>query len=371
MDPQVLLLGQDLYALRKVSSIFNVEEEKTFRKSKLITNNYVLNVDNEDDFFTPDNQGSIFNGANWRYSELEIIDENGIEIWRGILWDIVRKHEGKKARLIFKNSYFQYGNNAIVYTSADWETPASAFKNICDQIGFTEYNQKSVTTSDSLFDDNNCFIKIDYTQADGIKFIEAIQKIADFSNSDLYVHLDELYFVHWTPFTGGVKFEIDVDKKGVDASNKVKIAPTVDSPESTLINDYSIDYYDSSGTPATDSANNNIGSLSRSKFGTHSLSEFRTGAGNQIVFKDKTSAVYMGESFIRESHVGDLARTPNIKQRCQLSLFSDHKDLITLGTFVRMNFSDENWSNKIYEVFKFKINREKDQIDLLLFEVNE
>jgi hypothetical protein len=363
MDPVIKVLDEDIFALGKVNDVINVNEMKTFKKSKLITNTYNIPVDNKDDYFSVGKPGSNFHGANWRYTSVPVYNSDGNKIWEGALFDIERNHIRKTATLVCKNTYFSFRNQIINYQSSTWETGATAFKNICDSVGFTKYNVASINTSDAQLDTNSCYLKCDITTDDGDTFIKVIEKLAELSNAYLYVHNDELYFVHWVPFTGGISVNLNGNNKGV--LNK---APMVSSPEREIINDYSIDYYESGKNPATDSNSNNIGLKSRNKFGRYALPTFRTGSNEQIVFKDKTSAIYIGEGYIKKTNK-NYDTNPEPKERIEFSLFADNDEWLDLQSFFNFTFDEEGYSNTTFETFEFDINEDKDEIKIVAYRV--
>jgi len=364
MSSQLIILDQyDLVELGKVSKLININEKRTFRKTKLITNTYTFNVDNDDDFFSVTKPGSIFHGSNWRYSLIKALNPDGIKIWEGIIMDIVRNHETKKARIICKNTFFNYRKEVVDYQSSSYETGASAFKNICDAVGFTKYNRKAFTDSDTQLDNANCKLRCNFNVEDGVSFMEAISKLAEYSNADLYVHNDELYFRHWQEFTGGVTITVEADRKG-----QLRKAPEASSPEKDILNDYEIDYEGSGETPATDANSGNFGAASRRKFGRKKLPAFRTGDNGQIVFENKTSASYIGKSYMNETN-RDLTTRPEPPVKNIFSVPFDYERLIQLGTFFRFNFDEEGWENKVFDTYEFTSSEENDEIKIASYGV--
>jgi hypothetical protein len=363
MNPVIEVFGTDIFALGKVETMLNINEMKTFKKSKLITNTYTIPVFNTDDYFSINNPVSNFYNENWRYSDIIVKDRNDNKIWEGALYDIERNHEDKTANLICKNAYFAYRNNIINYQSSTWESGATAFKNICDSIGFKKYNLPSINTSNSQLVANGCKLMCDFQIDDGVSFIQAIEKLAEYSNAYLYVHNDEIYFVHWVPFVGTSSVLINGNKKGV-----LNSAPRISSPEKEIINEYSIDYYNSGRIPATDANSNNIGSLSRTKFGKYSLATFRTGTNQQIVFMDKASAIYIGEGYMNKTN-RNISTDPEPPEKIMFSLFADNDDWLNLQSFFSFNFSEEGYENKIFEVFEFDINEDDDEINIVAYGV--
>lgn len=364
-DPRYLINGQDLYALGYVSQLLNVGEKKTFRRDKLISNSYNFTVENYDNFFTPNNASSMFSGGSWMYSELQVYNRDNELIWDGILTGIDRNHNTKTAILKTKNKLFQYRNAKVSYTSTDWETPADAVKNIMDSLSFTGYNEASINTSSAQYVSAGCYIKCDINYEDDLTLQACIEKLADYGNADAYNHLGNLYFVHWQEFTGGVSVSLDAGER-----DKFKSLPIVTEVEADIINDYSIGYYGDLGVAAIDSANGDIGSVSRSKYGIHSLLEMSSSNEAQIVFKDLTSAVYIGEGYIKRTQK-NLSTDPEPLSKYKFNLFADNKEWISLQSYFKLTLSDEDWTNKISEVFEFTISEDSDDIAVTAYEVIE
>jgi len=364
MNPQIIIQGVDIFELGFVNEMLNVNEMKTYNKSKLITNIYEIPVTNIGYYFSVNHPESNFKGTDWRYSEVLVYNTDGNKIWEGALIDIERNYQDPtQCKLICKNTYFKFRNINIEYESSTWETGATSFKNICDFVGFTKYNEASINASDSQLDANGCKLMCDFLEGDGMKFIPAVEKLAEYCNAYLYVHNDELYFVHWTPHTGGTSVTLNGDTKGV-----LKKAPIISSPEKEIINGYSIDYYESGKVPATDLNSNNLGLKSRNKFGDYPMSPFRTGTNEQIVFMDKQSAIYIGEGYERKTN-RDIEVDPDPPERMEFSLFADNDEWVNLQSFFKFNFSEEGYENVIFETFEFNVNEDEDSLDFLAFGV--
>ena len=364
-DPRVLVYGKDLWALGLVTALPKVKEKKTYRRDLLISNNYNIPVINTNDIFSIGNPKSFLNGITWLYGEVEVFGTSGEKIWQGVVTNIPRNHENKTAVIETKSSMYQLRKRKLSYTSSDWETQATAFRNICDQEGFTNYNKQSVTVSESKLDAASCYIKCQFDLEDNINFMEVIQKLGDYSNSDVYSHGFEVYFQHWTSFTGGVSVFLNTESREI--GKKFKTVPNVSPDHSIMINDYSIGYDGDGGTPATDSNSNNIGLISRNRYGTFALPETKSDANAQIIFKDKTSAIYVGESNIKRTHK-DYATNPMPPDKINFSLYADHKDYIDLTTFLKLTFPDEGWTNKTFELFEFDIDEDTDDINCVCYE---
>ena len=364
-EPKVEVYGKDLYKLGLVTKLPLVKEKKTYRRDLLIANSYDIPVINTSDLFSIGNEKSFLNGITWLYGDIEIYGTNEEKLWEGVVIDIPRNHVNKTAILKTKSKMYQLRKRKIAYTSSGWETAATSFKNICDQEGFTNYNSQSVTTSENRLDSAECYIKCQIDLEDNINFMEIIQKLGDYSNSDVYSHGYEVYFQHWISFTGGVSIYLDTESRIL--RKKFKSVPIVSANSNILINDYSIGYDGDLGIPATDSNSNDIGLVSRNRYGTQSLPETKSDANAQIIFKDKTSAIYLGESNIKRTHK-NYDTNPMPPEKINFSLYADHKDYIDLNTFLKLTFPDEGWTEKTFELFEFNLSEETDDIKCVCYE---
>lgn len=362
MNPQVLITSDnlDIYKLGYVSKIIKVTEKKTFKRDKLIVNEISMNVKNFDNFFSVDNSTSIFNNSKWRFSMFKIINADGEIIWDGVVKDITRDHRTKLATIKSTDLLYKFFSTNIDYTSSDWETPATAFKNICDNYGFTAYNEKAVNDSISQYENANCDIKCYFDIADNTTFQQAIEKLGEIGCADVYTHKNEIHFTHWQAFTGGTKVKL-IEKDLLKA-------PMVWSLEKEIINNYNIRYFDDSEIPATDDNNNNIGLISRNDFGSHDLKVINGSNNNQIVIKDEVSAVYIGECYERRTHK-NIETQPSPITAIQFSISGSHRDWIDLETYFSLTLSDESWDNKIFEIFQTVIDYDRNVIDIIAYEI--
>ena len=156
----VLNDNTDLIELGYIDNLPKIVEKKTFNRDKTFTNQIRINANNHNGFFSIGNPDSNFSGERWKYGAVKWYDENNDLIWDGVLIDILPKYEPPViAQIISENILSKYFAKLISYESADWETPADAFKNICDDIGFTHYNMRSIVESRTLYEQNDCYIK--------------------------------------------------------------------------------------------------------------------------------------------------------------------------------------------------------------------
>jgi hypothetical protein len=357
-DPQVILLNDiDIYARGDVEKIINVTEEKTFGRDKLINSQFDITVKNYRNFYSVDNNRSYFKAINWRYEPLKIYNPDGDLIWNGVIRNIQRDHEKGTAKILTINKLHKQWNEVITYSSSAAETPASAAKNIMDNYSI-DYDSGTIQASINQLDANSCYVKVNITEEDDVTVMAAIEKLAEYACADAFSSLDKVYFKHWQQFTGGVKVNI--------LEKDFKVRPKIADLESEIINQFSIPYDGDLGVPITDTNGNNIGNISRQStyFGNHNLPGFDDGGKEaQIYFTSKAGAQYIGESYIKRTHI-DLSTQPRPPWIVDFELKGTHEDWIDLETYFTITFDDESWSSKVFEFFKTEINYNTDSIKL-------
>jgi hypothetical protein len=361
--PRVLILnsGIDLWEKGLVSKIIKLEEVKTFRRDKIIVPQITLPVINNTNQFNVDNPDSIFHGIKWRYQLFQIWDEDDNLIWDGIVDDFLIDLSSNITGILSKNTLSELLQTEIEYISSVYETPAEAFENICIAYDYDNYNKKYVTDSIAIYTENNCFIKCHFLQEDNITFQQAIELLAKVGAADCYTAKRELCFKHWTPFTGGVKFSID--NSDLNKSLKSKLSRD-------YFNNYRIGYEGDLGVKATDSANGDIGKISRENNRNHDLPIIEGDSNQQIEIKDLVSAVYLGESNIRRSHI-NLDTEPMPPRIIDFPLPYTHKDFINLQTYFRLTNTRMGWDNKLFEVYRNIRDFHGRNIDIMAYEVDE
>jgi len=347
----------DLYALGYIINIDDIQEQKTFQRDKLIIDEYELEVFNHDNFFSVDNADSIFYEQAWLFSTLKIYDDNNVKIWDGIITDIERDHNSKTAKIRSKTSLAKYQNAIVAYESADWETPADAFKNICDAIGFTSYDLPTYQASKTAYTAGSCLIKANIFEEDGSNFQNLLEKIAEYSAADCYMHNGKIYFQHWQEYDGQAFISI---------AEKEIISLTANTNSNELINQCYIGYYTDYDTPFQDD-NDGIGYASRQRFGVQQMPELDTNAG-QIQFKDETTAEYIFNTYVKMTTKN---YTGNARPRTKISMtiVANIQDYIDLKSYIKINYSGEDWENKVFEIYEFTINKTDNTISLTCYEV--
>lgn len=342
-----------------VISYPGISEMKSFKKDKLIANTYEIVVRNTDNAFSVQYPNSIFGGTNWLYASIKVKGRSGELEWDGVVTSIYRDHVTKTARIRTKNVFYKFRNEIITYQSSTWETGAKVWENVCNDIGYTNYDNPSLQQSNTVLS-NNSKMMVDVKQEDNITFHQLTEKLGEYCNADVYSHKNDIYFVHWVLNTNTNLIHLGED----DFRN----VPTVYEDEKEIINDYSIGYYGDADVPATDANSNNIGVNSRNLFGIKSLPELRSNDGNQIVFENKAAAIYIGEGNIKRT-VSNYNKIPNPLTKINFSLYNEDRYYMTLNTKLSITFSDEGWTNKIFEVFQFTIDEDNDEIVVVAYEV--
>lgn len=358
--PKVLVAGYNIYEFGKVNQLMQIEEVRTFKTDKLFINEYKLTVNNFDNFFSIDNYASPFKNQDWLFQSFIVKDIDDNIIWEGIITDIKVNHQTKLATIIAQSILAKYFSYKINYVSSDWETGAEAFKNICDQIGFTNYNHKSVEDSIAYLEANSCYIKCRMNYDEGITFQQAVEKLAEYSGADCFVNKNEIYFKVWRAYTGGAV--------GGITENIILKLPEINILSSEIINEYRIGYENDNDIPATDTNSNNIGAISRTKFGIFELPEM-DGKEGQILIKDKTSATFIGEIYINRTHK-NLNTKPMPLRNMEIDLKYDYKYYLDINSYIKLNLVDESWTEKVFEITGTMIDYDKNLISLTCLEVD-
>ena len=363
MQPIILIGDTDIYSMGLVDKLPVSVETKGLGRDKLYTDELSINCKNFNNEFSVDNPKSLFYKSRWKYTPVKWWDSDGILRWDGVLRDIVRTHEGSKsAQLKSANIMSKYFGYNVEYESTAWETPAMAFKNICDAIGFTNYDNKTVQESIDYYTVNACYIKVYFYKEDDITFQQACEKIADVCAADIYGHSNKLHFKLYKKFSGNTSIEI--------IESDLKSAPAVSFLESELVNNYNIKYVGCDDTATKDADNNDIGMVSRrdEQNGVHDLAEIDGQEGNQIVIKDKASAVFIGEQAIKRTHYGIDKVNPGPLQQISFKLDEQFNKYMDINTYFKLSFSDEGWDKKLFEVFQSEIDFDSNELRIVAVE---
>lgn len=360
MQPIILIGDIDIYALGLVDKLPATTETKGLGRDKLFTDEIDIKCKNFNNEFSVDNPKSFFYKMRWRYMPVKWYDSDSILRWDGVLRDIERDHESKMAVIKTSNILAKYLNFNIEYESAAWETPADAFKNICAAIGFEYYDNKSVQESIDYYADNSCYIKCYFYKEDDVTFQQAIEKIADICAADIYGHNNKIHFKLYRKFTGKTSIIIN--------DEDCKTAPAVTYLEAELVNNYNIKHVGCGDVATTDADNNNIGSISVLNNGRHDLSEIDGQEGNEIEIKDLASAVFIGEQAIKRSHAGIDKVNPGALQRISLKLNQAFNKIVDINSYFKLNFSDESWVEKLFEVFETEIDHDANTFKIIAVE---
>lgn len=353
MKPKVIINGVDIYD--KVDKLIKIKEWKTFRRDKLIINDITIRVNNSSNFFSVNNPVSIFHRNNWRYCPFVIYNSLDVKIWDGIVIDIARDHNTKTATIRSKDRLWQYRKRKIAYTSTDWETPADAAKNVMDAYGFTAYNRRAITSSMAWLEKKEVFIKCDIDIGSNTTFMSVLEKLAEYAVADCFTFNNEIYFKCWRPFAGGVT--VNLTEK--DRKREIKVYALA---EKDVVNAYNISYI---GGTATDST---LGEVSRNRYGVQDSNIIDGGVGTSIEIKNLTSAVYMGETLMRRTHI-DIETHPRIPEAIAFTLPIRFRDLITLETYFTLTYSGEGWDKKIFEPFVIDKDENRNEMKITAYEI--
>jgi hypothetical protein len=356
IKPVLTMLGQDVTEYL-TGGLPSIEEQKEFDFAKLINNVFTFEMDNIDGAFSLNNEKSLFHQTTWMNQPVTLDGWGGDRLMSGIITDVAPNYSGgtPKTNVTVKSSLFTFKDINIEYTSSDWETPADTFKNICDAIGFDSYNTIAISRSKAAFTENSCYWKVVVEKEDGQKFQSLVEKIAEYSNSRLYSYQDDLYFEHWVQYTGGASLFIE--------ESDIITKPDIKSNRKILFNQYNIGYIGGVATDAT------YGASSRGRYGTLEYPEMATGSDEEMIyFKDSVSAKYIGESIILRGH-RDLATNPSVLVTSTQTIDYRFKELMALNVFYRIDFTEESWDRKLFEIISYTINDNTREITITGLEV--
>ena len=363
--PHVFMINynNDLYAEGRLIEFPIVTEEKTFGRDKIISNEMVLRVRNDDNYFSVNNRKSPFGSHPWKYAKLLVYNFQGDLIWDGLIVDIKRIHEGKVAEITSQDSLAQFLSKRLLYTSADWETPADAVLNIFAAVGITNYNNTSLNRAKKKYVAGGCYIKCDFSQGDAITVLGALERLGEFGVADCFFSRNTFFFSHNVVFESRKIPKILVDSDFMEA-------PTVSFGQSDMKNEYAIRYVGDAEVAATDVANGNIGASSRNLYGTQDVSEINGAENQQIMIRDKTAAVYIGECYIRRTHL-NLGNNPMPPQWVDFTVDIRHRNDLDVNSYFRMTYADEDWNEKLCEIFMIEKNEDANYIRVTALEVQE
>ncbi len=229
-----------------------------------------------------------------------------------------------------------------------------------DAYNFTQYNSKAIQDSISLLEEKNCYIKCNINLEDNVKFMSGLEKLAEYAIADCFTMDNEIHFKAWKPFTGGVS--IYLAEKDIRKSLKV-----YSLAEKELVNDYRISYI---GGTAIDEDNNNIGQVSRSDvwYGIQDSNEIDGSVENEIQIKDLTSAIYIGETLMRRTHI-NLETQPRPPETIAFTIPIQFRYVVTLNTYFKLTFSDEGWTEKLFEPFTVEKDEDRNEMKIIAMEV--
>jgi hypothetical protein len=357
-NTKIMVGNIDLWQKEMVDKFPIIEYYKSFDRDRVFINQINIQTKNIDNFFSIDNNKSIYKDINWRGQDVKLYDPDSVLIWAGKLFNILRDYKSGTATIVSNNSLYEDRYSKIEYTSADWETGADAVKNIFIAYGITNYDENSFNQSIGILTEAGVYLKATYVSSDNKNLIEVIEEIAKYSNADIFDYKGNIYFTVWK------NTSLILPITSID-DDDILDPPKIEIMDKLIKNDYSIAYTGDGGVPATDLLNNNIGLLSRTRNGIYS---FEMTGGTNIVLKDLTSAVWIGEQAMKRTH-RDFSINPRGLAHYAFSISMDAGSWFDLYTVFKMTFSQEDWVNKLFEIYKLGLDYEKRIITLEVFEL--
>jgi len=353
----ILLLNNQIEVHNRLSQLLTITQQIGLQGSgKLIQNSIQLKLDNRDGMFSLCEDKSYIKNSLWINSPAKVYDNNSNLIYDGIIYNVLS--DENSTTFFVADNLSKYMKQKVNYTSSTAETPAEAIQNIMDSLSFTYYDSESIGKSHNIYDTNSCKIMVTFETDDNITLQAALEKIAEYGAANIYNRNGKIYFSH-PPDTAE---ETNV----LISEDDIKIFPQIAVLRDNVLNDYRLYYDGCSGTPITDSGQNDIGSKSRSIFGTNSLPEFTSDEGAQIYYTTSAAAEYIGEKWIKLTHIDYSELSCRPKYAMSIRVNFDFIQYVEINKNIKLNYKD--WSEKVFKVYTQSINYDKEFIDLYIVE---
>lgn len=364
-DRKLIVMGIDLYQERRIETLPDVEYSKGFNKTRLTLNQLEIPVINNDGYFSVNNPRSPFSNRRMLGGEVTAYNGQGMLIFSGALAGApVRNYNNPlKTKLLAMNAYFKERYARAAYSGAAID-PATAFENVCIAYGIDDLlNMPSLERSKAIFQAAGVTINVSCIKSDGLNLMDLLEKIAKYGCAFIYDFLGEIYFqTYESPDTVLISKIVNINDSGILDSVKIQ------QPDKYLINDYAFNYNGDGGTPLTDAAGDNIGSLSRSDNGTRDVPD--AGINNDVVeFANQASAKYIGNSYIRRGHK-NLSTHPEALEEVSYSIELEKSGWLTLNNPFKFNFSPEAYVEKTLEPFLLKYSDIERKTRLICYELS-
>lgn len=363
---KIIVNGVDLIAKGKVVEIPNLEYMRSFENDRLFINETRIKCKNEDGYFNADNPNSFFSTFINSKKEFKRWDKFGNLVFDGYLVAKPLIDENTlQAELLGRGKYHTSRYDRIVY-SGGVENGAEAFENIMIQLELEDLiDLPSLNKSKGVLDLNSVQIQVTTDADSELNFLDLIEKIAKYSCADIYDYKGKVHFQVWQEVdTRLISKSIDLNGEGI--KGKPVINPI--EGEKYLVNDYNIRYNGDGGVAATDGANDDIGSLSRDNYDTHSLQDVES--TTPIEFQNLASAVWVGNQHIKRSHVSLLIR-PEPRQKLTYIIDDEILNNMDLTTIAKMNYDPQAWVNKPFEVHRILFDDNDNAVEIEGWELDQ
>jgi len=335
---QVLLGANEYDITNRVSKHFTKKEFRTLQRDGIIISNYKFTIENSDKVFSVNRDKSFFSNPDTIYNTPIKIKSNDVIVWQGIIKNVFEKPNDIAVDIETIDQFYDTIHQKVEYASGGYEGFGDIVKNVFDTYNIN-YNTGAMERSIALYDAASCEAEATITKDDSMDVMSFAEKMAEIGCADFFTHDGEVYFLAYGDTAGGITLE---DKDFITFDS-------ISLNEKDIINEYRI--YHAAGGPEIDADNNNIGEASRNKYGTRELKEMKTGTEEIITLKDSTSAVYLGENYIKRSHILQNGLYSNIPLWVQFSLDIELDQYTTVLDRVTVNFTPNN-INSEFQVMK-------------------
>ena len=356
---RVMMGPIDLVSEGKIAAIPKVHYTRLFDSRLMTANKLTMKGINNADFFSVDNPASPFSNDDLSGYNIEVYLKDDTRIWDNRLFAI-RRLQRNVASIESNSNMMAERYDNVIYTSAAWETPAEIFEAICIQTGLIDYVDKiSLEQSKAYLESNECRIKLTLDIDSRNNIFTVFELLGWYGCADVFEFKGKIYYQVWRPIGDRI-----VTNR--IANEDILAIKEVDSPEKYLINDYAIHYNGDGGTPAKDSTADDLGSISRDRYGTYPLKEVTGSSPFQV--ESLTAAKFIGNQHIKRRH-RTLTTNPRPRIMCKFDMNLLKGTWLDMTTTFLMNYARESWIDRQFEIMDLIYDDKAGELDVIAFSI--
>ena len=160
-------------------------KEILLAEAQLFVGEASIVLENSKNTFSPDFEFSIIKGVNW-YNLVAVIDEDGKDIFKGLVKDIVYDKPNRSVKIELENVFSKPAESFVVGSATD-VNPASAMQAILVAAGLEDdIDAASFATAGSEARSASAVISYSYAESDGVSVMTAINDISRLSSISVF-----------------------------------------------------------------------------------------------------------------------------------------------------------------------------------------